>query len=157
AAIARPAIGAKLHRQAARIVDRGDAVTAAQPGAFARSQAEAVATHARAVEEAHFAARRGRGGTDNGRPRRRYAIAHADAEARAAGHGKAEGNAGLAGIDRLAAGAEIVGRDPAIGAALDDVAPGALAALHVDLFAAAQRVDDGVAGAGAGAHIHIAG
>jgi hypothetical protein len=54
-----------------------------------------------------------------------------------------------------AARAQIVGRDPTIGAALFDIAPGASALLHVDLFAAAQRIDDGIAGAGTGADIDV--
>src|SRR5690606_16354118 len=55
------------------------------------------------------------------------------------------------------AAAEIIGRDPAIGAALFDKAPAAATMLDVDLFAAAQRIDDAIAGAGAGADIDIAG
>src|SRR5690606_39948534 len=56
-----------------------------------------------------------------------------------------------------AAAIEIVGRNPAIGTALFDKAPTAPAVLHINPFAAAQRVDDGIAGAGTGAHIDVVG
>jgi hypothetical protein len=52
---------------------------------------------------------------------------------------------------------EIAGGNPAVGAALFDEAPAALAILHVDALAAADGIDGVVASAGAGAHIDVAG
>src|SRR5690606_12427274 len=56
-----------------------------------------------------------------------------------------------------AAARQVIGRNPAIGAALFDIAPAAPAPLYVDALAAAQRIDDAIAGARAGADIDIVG
>src|SRR5690606_10100827 len=74
----------------------------------------------------------------------------------AAGDIEAEGNAWLGRVYGAAAGIEIGGGHPAVRAGLADVAPRAVATLHIDLLAAAGGVDNGIIGAGAGAHIHIA-
>src|SRR5690606_22240501 len=106
AAAAEIGLRADLHVQPATVLERGDAVgpPAQVADGFAPAHAETVAAELGAVVKAYFIARddgRTRAGT-----RRLGLIAYADADLRAAGaaNGEAEGNAGIARIDRTAIG-----------------------------------------------------
>ena len=48
---------------------------------------------------------------------------------------------------------QVVGVDPAIGAALFDKAPGAAAMVDIDALTGIERIDDAIAGAGTGADV----
>src|SRR5690606_16098745 len=120
AAVAEVPLRADLHRQAIAVVDRGNAVApvAQVANALALLEAEAAAAEIGAIEEADFAERGLRAGARRRAGALRLRLADTKIDRRTARHLDAEVDARLRWVHRIATGAEIIGRNPAIGAGL---------------------------------------